>query len=465
MENGRVLVVDDDAFFRIAASDILTKAGFSVKTVSSGIEAIDLIEKNGFDVVVTDLIMTDIGGLEVLEKAKQINTLLDVVVVTGHGSIDTAITALKKGAFDYIRKPLNEDELILAVKGCMEKKGLIEENIEIKHSLKLYEVSRNIAATIDMNRLYSLSLDSMLQIVPAEAGILVFYEQETAKLDIKAERHIELKNAEALVAAFKGRCDNDLKNLSAVTVIPEDEMNSKCPEGVKARGSMLIAPVIRGKQAMGFFMLLSKPDKGGYSVREIKNAMFISEHASQSFENARRFAAAKEIAYIDSLTNLYNSKYLEMALDKELKRASRLMMPVTLLFLDLDNFKQINDQNDHLAGSKVLVEVGRIILKSVREIDTVVRYGGDEYVIVLVDADYKLGYRAADRIRAAIAGHSFLKDDGLDIRITASIGMATYPIHTKDKKELLKIADRAMYRAKDISRNTVYLAPVPGREE
>jgi diguanylate cyclase (GGDEF)-like protein len=134
---------------------------------------------------------------------------------------------------------------------------------------------------------------------------------------------------------------------------------------------------------------------------------------------------------------------------------------VTVLSLKIDNFKRINDTNDHLVGSRVLVDVGKILIKCVREVDTVIRYGGDEYVVILVDADYGVAMMVAERIRSSIEGQHFLEDDSLDIRITASIGVATYPVHTKDKKELLKIADKAMYRAKDISRNFVYLAPMP----
>ncbi|MBI5344008.1 MAG: GGDEF domain-containing protein, partial [Deltaproteobacteria bacterium] len=166
----------------------------------------------------------------------------------------------------------------------------------------------------------------------------------------------------------------------------------------------------------------------------------------------------------DSLTNLYNGKYLENALDNEIKRADRLRMPVTVPFIDLDNFKKINDTNDHLIGSRVLIEVAGILLQCVREVDTVVRYGGDEYVVVLIDADYNTGFTVADRIRATIETHSFLTNEGHDLRITASLGVATYPVHTRDKHELLKMADKAMYRAKDLSKNVVYLAPMPSEE-
>lgn len=461
MSKGRVLVVDDDAFFRVLCSDILTSGGFFVKTATTGVEAVNIVENEPIDIVVTDLVMPDMDGMEVLQRTKQHNTLIDVIVVTGHGSIETAIAALKTGAFDYIRKPLNEDELLHTVTSCMEKKKLLEENQEMRQSLKLFEVSRAVTATLDISKLYNVTLDALLQIVPGEAGMIFFYEEEMKKLEIKSIRHLGLYSGERVVEVFKHKYERELKDLSNISVISRAELNTD-EEALSDFSAFLLAPLMKGQSTIGFILILSKGEKDVYSLREIKNATFIVEHAAGAFENAQKYAEAKEMAFIDSLTNLYNAKYLDNALDKELKRADRLMMPVTVLFLDLDNFKRINDQNDHLIGSRVLVEVGKILLKCVREVDTVIRYGGDEYVVVLVDADYDVAMRVAERIRLSIEKHRFIEEDGLDIHITASIGIATYPIHTKDKKELLKIADKAMYRAKDLSRNVVYLAPVPG---
>jgi diguanylate cyclase (GGDEF)-like protein len=346
----------------------------------------------------------------------------------------------------------------------MEKKKLLEENQEMRQSLKLFDVSRAVASTIDINRLYTISLDALIQMVPGEAGILVFYENEGEELGLKAVRHLDTKVGEEMARVFKARYEKDLKNLENITVISSSEMGEKDRETLKGFSSILVAPLISGKEPLGFLLVLSKVDKSDYTIRDIKNASFIAEHASTAFDNAQRYVEAKEMAYIDSLTNLYNAKYLDLTLDKELKRADRLMMPVTVLFMDLDNFKKINDDNDHLIGSKVLVEVGKILLQSVREVDTVIRYGGDEYVVILLDADFDTGFMVADRIREAVAEFDFIQDEGLKVKITASIGLATYPVHTKNKKELLKMADMAMYRAKDISRNLVYLAPVPGSD-
>lgn len=460
MDKGKILVVDDDAFFRVLCSDILTEGGYTVKTASNGAEAISVIDESQFDVVITDLVMPDMSGLEVLQRSKQHNTLTDVIVITGHGSMESAINALKNGASDYIIKPLNADELLHTVNGCFEKKKLLAENQEMRQSLKLYEVSKAVTATLDINKLYNISLDAFLQIIPGEAGIISFYEDDGKRLEIKAIRHIGLAAGEKVLSAFRAHFEKDLKGGTNI-VVTKPEVDGEGGESLKEYNSMLIAPLSRGSSSIGYILILSALGKNGYNLRDIKNASFINEHISSAFDNAIKYSEAKEMAFIDSLTGLYNSKYLEAALDRELKRADRLMSPVTVLFMDLDNFKRINDTNDHLVGSRVLVEVAKILLKCVREVDTVIRYGGDEYVVILVDADYGVAMRVADRIRASIEQEHFISEESLDIRITASLGVATYPIHTRDKKELLKIADKAMYRAKDLSRNVVYLAPIP----
>lgn len=464
MDKGKILVVDDDSFFRVLCSDILSNGGFSVKTASNGAEALAMIDSSQFDVVISDLVMPDMSGLEVLQRTKQHNTLTDVIVITGHGSMESAINALKNGASDYIIKPLNEDELLHTVSSCFEKKKLLAENQEMRQSLRLYEVSKAVTSTLDVNKLYNVSLDALLQIIPGEAGVISFYEDDRKRLEIKAIRHIGLAAGDKVVSAFKEYLEKDIRDGTNIAVVSKADLRGEAEESLKEYNSILIAPLSRGSVSIGYILILSSLGKSGYNLRDIKNAAFINEHASSAFDNAMKYSEAKEMAFIDSLTGLYNSKYLEAALERELKRADRLMSPVTVLFMDLDNFKKINDTNDHLVGSKVLVEVGKIILKCVREVDTVIRYGGDEYVVILVDADYNVAMMVANRIRASIEAQRFLEEDALDIRITASIGVATYPIHTRDKKELLKIADKAMYRAKDISRNVVYLAPVPEAE-
>lgn len=455
----RILVVDDDEFFRVLCSDILTGAGYEVVVASSGTEAISIVEAEPLDVVITDLVMPDMDGLEVLNRTKQYNTLIDVIVVTGHGSIETAIEALKNGAADYIRKPFNAVELLHTVASCLEKKKLLEENYDMKESLRLYEVTRVITSTLETSRLYHAAIEALLQIVQAEAGISVFYAGDEKTLEIMAVKHVSAEVADQLVEYLKNKHEAELKALKSVMVVPLSAFNEAIQNVRDVTQTVLIAPIVKGLHTAGFMILLG--GSRAFGTRDIGNAAFIADYASQAYETALQYTEAKETAFIDSLTNLYNSKYLDIVLEKEMKRADRFLMPLTVLFIDIDDFKQINDRNDHLIGSKVLVEFGKVMMLFVREVDTVIRYGGDEYVVILVDADCDVAMKVAERIRDGIEHTHFLAEDGMDIRITASIGVATYPIHAKEKVELLKVADKAMYHAKEESKNFVYLAPVP----
>lgn len=457
MDKYRILVVDDDALFRALCSDILTNEGFFVSTASCGGDALQMIENDEpIDIVITDLVMPDMDGVEVLHRVKQHNALIDVIVLTGHGTIGSAVEALKNGAFDYIRKPLDEHELLHSVRSCVENRKLIEENQEIKRSLRLFEVTRQITTMIEVNRLYDLILDALIQTVPADSGFIAFYEEGGSTLEIKAVRHLRLEDGERLVKGLKSRFDG----LSGATSIRADDIKGGAQDVTEGCGSFLVAPLLKGGAKTGFVIAIRRASVG-YGRKDLESASFIAEHASAAMENAQKYAEAKGMAYIDSLTGLYNSKYLDMALEKEIKRAERTMLPITVLFLDLDNFKLVNDRNDHLVGSKVLIEISRVFLNSVREIDTVIRYGGDEFVFILVGADGNVAMKAAERIRRNVEAHEFLKEEGLNLKVTASIGAAAYPAHSRDKRELVKLADRAMYEAKDASRNTVCIAVAP----
>jgi diguanylate cyclase (GGDEF)-like protein len=185
---------------------------------------------------------------------------------------------------------------------------------------------------------------------------------------------------------------------------------------------------------------------------------FLLDQSFLAFENAARYASARNLLYIDELTGLFNYRYLDIALERELKRAERYDSHVGLLFIDLDLFKGVNDTHGHLVGSRVLGEVGSLLRRSVRDVDLVIRYGGDEYTIILVETDPESTALVAERIRATVEAYRFIESDGLDIRLTVCIGFACFPDDTRSKMELLEVADKAMYRGKFSGRNRVFRA-------
>jgi diguanylate cyclase (GGDEF)-like protein len=166
----------------------------------------------------------------------------------------------------------------------------------------------------------------------------------------------------------------------------------------------------------------------------------------------------KGLTYTDDVTGLYNQRYLEVVLDREISLARRNKTPFVVLFLDLDHFKNVNDGHGHLIGSRLLSEVGQEVKRALRESDVTFRYGGDEFVMVLTQTNIQDALMVAERVRSQIEKKRFFARDNKDIRLTASIGVAAFPEHASTKEQILKAADAALYNSKKDHRNCVVLA-------
>ena len=184
------------------------------------------------------------------------------------------------------------------------------------------------------------------------------------------------------------------------------------------------------------------------------------EPGAIALDNAVRMQRAEALSVTDDLTQLYNSRYLSQVLRRETKRASRSGRPLSLLFIDLDGFKSINDNHGHLFGSRALVEAASVIRASARETDIVARFGGDEFALVLPDTGSDGALFVGERIREKIAAWSFLQGEGLNISLTVSVGVATLPDVAASAEQLIQAADEAMYAVKDHGKNGIHVAGV-----
>ncbi len=175
-------------------------------------------------------------------------------------------------------------------------------------------------------------------------------------------------------------------------------------------------------------------------------------------ERANLHAQNKELqrqALADDLTSAYNRRYMELYIDEELERARRYSHPFSILFLDMDYLKMINDRYGHMSGSKALREVAHVIHGRLRQTDKVFRFGGDEFVVTLTETDQEGAYQVAVRLREAINAHRFLEDDDIGASMTASFGIATFPQDGLTKDQLLRHADAAMYKVKESTRDGI----------
>lgn len=178
------------------------------------------------------------------------------------------------------------------------------------------------------------------------------------------------------------------------------------------------------------------------------------------------YGGAQQLAFLDHATGLYNTRYLDFILDREILNAQETRRSFAVLFLDADHFKSVNDVYGHSVGTRLLQALGSHLKKIVRPRDSVFRYGGDEFVAVLPGCEIEAAMEVAQQMRASVEQKVFLKDEGLAIQFTISIGIAVFPTHASSQKAVLEAADRAMYRAKKLkSRNSIYVSGTEaGRE-
>lgn len=457
MEKPEILVVDDDAFFRTFCTDVLRGRGYAVHTASTGREALERATGAGLSLILADIYMPDGSGLELLETVKAQNPSVDVVMMTGYASVDTAIRALKQGAADYLRKPFAAEELAAVIEGTIARRRLYQENAQLRGQLQLYEVCRTFSSVEMPARVLELGLDALLHVAGGSAGLCLFTDSALRFMTLVHQRGFTAAEAQEVREALVRRTLKALQGLTRIECLGGARL-AKALEGTPAAGAReaLLLPVTERGGVAGAFVLLR--ETGRYGAEDIGNAAFLGHQVELSYDSARRLQEARNLAYVDPLTDLYNGRYLDLVLDKRIEEAENLGTPFGVLFLDLDYFKEINDAHGHLTGGKVLIEVSRILKAKVRDVDTVIRYGGDEFTLVLPNTD-RVGARdAAERIRQAIKEHVFLGREGKFIRLTASIGVASYPDDASSREELIDQADRAMYRGKEAARDVVYAA-------
>jgi diguanylate cyclase (GGDEF)-like protein len=451
----RILIVEDDLFFREIFSDLIKGEGFEVDVAASADDAFDLLNQRDYHVAVIDLVLQEASGLDVLEKIKQMNPAIEVIIVTGHANMETAIYALKHGARDYLVKPINHEEFKHAVNLCIKQRRLLDENHDLRELVNLYQVSQAIANCLEQDRLYTIIVDSLAKVVGTSRCIGYFCEENL--FAIREMRGFDQGAATRLGDWMMGRFKPAEEKSGNLILLPEcfNEEQYVVGDFNNLRDALLMLVRVNSV-VQGVIMLFNDP--GGRLVNSVnhQNLSFLIDQSSLALENAARYVSARNLVNIDELSGLFNYRYLDVAMEREVKRAERYSTNLSVIFLDIDQFKEINDTHGHLVGSKVLKEVGKLLKSSVREIDTVIRYGGDEYTILLVETGLEAAAGVAERIRRSIEKHRFLASEGMNIRVTASLGYACYPEDTKSKIQLIELADQAMYRGKASGRNVVF---------
>lgn len=448
MHKATILVVDDELFFRSLYAELLSDENYQVETVCSGEEALLRLQSGGVDIILTDLIMPGIGGLDLLRRVRAQQNPPEVILTTGHATLETAIEALKSGARDYLIKPFKPEVLLHLVRTCVEQRRLLDENTLLKSQIRLFQRGQSLAALLELESLMPTAVATLLQELGAGRGF-AFLTTQSGVSQIYGLNGLSEEEAFPLAEALSGH----FEQIGSSSLLGATELQPVPGWPTDVRQAVLFP--LRCEKSVKGGIALFNPDGADLPIGlPSESLLFLAEQASLGFENAFRYKGARELIYTDDLTGLYNYRYLQIFLEQEIRRTERYGLCFSLLFIDLDRFKQINDTRGHLAGSECLREIAMLLRKSVREVDVIFRYGGDEFTALLVETDARGAAVVGERIRRSVEQHIFLATSNHPARMTATIGFATFPDHATEKKAIIDTADRAMYEGKKL-RNIV----------
>jgi diguanylate cyclase (GGDEF)-like protein len=231
------------------------------------------------------------------------------------------------------------------------------------------------------------------------------------------------------------------------------------PKKIRGPVSLLCIPVqARGKTIAVIQLVNSRPD--GLNDFAMYFLHVLTDYTAIAIENATAMERIRELTITDDCTGLYNARHLYKMLDAEVDRSVRTKIPFSVIFIDLDHFKSVNDTHGHLIGSQLLAEVGAVIRSGLRNIDSAYRYGGDEFVALLPHTTKQAAIEVARRLYRTLRAHNFLETEGINKKIRASFGLASFPEDGAGVQELIHTADEMMYFVKHSSRDNIAVAKV-----
>lgn len=328
--------------------------------------------------------------------------------------------------------------------------------------LKVEEIGREILSPLNLEELFSLTFLAVKEVVPSTGKILLFWLDKDAippRISLRKALGVNKKEREEVSFLLEEAGSISRAILSREPVLVKrgkgnNLQDQRLFQTFNLNSSLLIIPIFTLRKLLGALLVERKGRK--WREEDIESLLFLARYTSIALENAELYQRLENLAIVDELTGVYNRRYFEDSLDREIKRALRYSHPLSLLMADIDFFKIYNDRNGHLAGDKVLQQVARVFKLNLRETDIISRYGGEEFTIILTETPKKEALTKAEEIRGKVEKEIFPGERSQPQgSLTLSIGVASFPEDAKNKEELVKKADQALYKAKQEGRNRV----------
>ncbi|MBI5561022.1 MAG: diguanylate cyclase [Deltaproteobacteria bacterium] len=468
----KILIIDDDNLTSVMVEAMLRSYDFQTRRAPNGTKGIEAARQWRPDLILLDIVMPDVDGLTVCEAIRgvEFSQRPSVIITSSKGDKKMIAEALHRGADDFIVKPADELELIARISAQLRIAGLLKESEEDRRNTEtILAITEAMGTTLDSTEILDIIVKKVAECVGAvrcsivllktrdEGYVLVSHEDPKVR-DLK----IDLKKYPEILEVIRTKTPLVVEDMASHPLMnPVREWIRKLEFM-----SVLVIPIVFNEKVLGTLFLRARRKDRGFTGKEVEFCRIIANSSYHALKNAKLFEEATkeknrlgELATRDPLTSLYNHNFFYTRLEEEVERAMRYSTHLSLIMMDVDDFKRINDTYGHRTGDRVLKEVAALIQKSVRKVDMVARYGGEEFAVVMPQTPLDGASEEAERIRRLISGHSYgdVENGGLrDEEITVSLGVAAYP-HKKIESagDLVNQADRALYEAKNSGKNCV----------
>jgi diguanylate cyclase (GGDEF)-like protein len=326
----------------------------------------------------------------------------------------------------------------------------------------LHDVAKALTSSLDLDSILQTIMEKMAEYFRPDTWSLLMVDEDRNELYFaiavgdaaEALKNVRLKVGEG-IAGWVAKHGEQL-------IVPDVEADARFSKRIDdttkwETRSIICVPVKSKLRVLGVIQLVNV-NMTKFTEAEVFFLQSLCDYAAIAIENARWVERIQELTITDDCTGLYNARHLYKTLETEVYRSSRFGYEFSVLFIDLDHFKSVNDTHGHLIGSKLLAEIGYLVKAQLRLIDFAFRYGGDEFVVLLPQTNKDAALVVAKRLRDGLRGSSFCREEGLNLNVRASIGLATYPHDARNAHDIIRQADEMMYLVKNTTRDNIGIA-------
>jgi two-component system cell cycle response regulator len=446
-----VLIVDDIPTNVRLLEARLTAEYFDVTTASSGQRALDIMAEGQMDIVLLDVMMPEMDGFEVCEKLKADarTAHVPVVMITALDQPSDRVRGLRAGADDFLTKPVDDVQLMARVKSLVRLKALTDElrsraqtgqEIAIEDAMRAMDVANSEGGRI-------LLIDNDQRSADRLVGYLTTHNVDVLANPADAVMRVSTGEYElAIVSMALGDFD-PLRVCSQMRTL----------EQTRGLPILLVAEdtdrprVVRGLD-LGVNDFIMRPVERNELAARVRTQIRRHRYAAELRQSVTQTLA---LAVTDELTGLYNRRYFDRHLSLMLEKAREQERDMAVMLIDMDFFKAVNDNHGHDIGDAVLKEFAQRLRRNIRGVDLACRFGGEEFVVLMPDTDFRQAQGVAERVRMAVAERGFETPELRPLTVTCSVGVALNEHQVDTPEMILKRADVALYRAKREGRNRV----------